>query len=1119
MAKTGLGQNNPMFVGRLTRSLTERWFHHLVRVQAGSGHRIVLALLAIAFTILGKAQPIIAEWNFPDPGANAVVDISTAVNSGAVIISQGGTSALGFTFVGATMLSAHATNWNSGANTKWWQIEINTVGFQNLAISSRQRSSGTGPRDFALQYRIGAAGVWTAVPNGAISIADNFISGALNSVPLPVACENQAALFLRWIMTSNVNVGGGSVATTGTSRIDDIQIVANSTDHFRSIASGNWHDLAIWQTSPTGADPWSPSSYHPSAYAQTITIRNGHTVTVSANASMDQLAVNAGGALEFEAGVPLISNAAGVDLDVQGTLIDRLASTGTGSTAWSSGATWQLGSNGTYIKTGSSSAVDWQNNYDGGIATIPGSATWILRRTGGLVPPATATGMVYPNLIIENLHTASYMVTFAGTTALGNFPTVLGDLDVGGSGTNTSTFIYSNTNAVPMATGGDLRVRPGSSISITGTGFSVNGNIFCDGSIGHGTLNTRRITLLGGNPQSISGSGSFATQNLTIDKTSNDVSLGMSISVNGNLNLLGGRILSAGTPHHIVLNTAATATNASNSSFVTGKVRKLGNAAFTFPVGKDGLLRPIGMNAVPAPGTIAGWTENFSRSAGDCAAACPADGYTTNWGTWTVTATGPNGVNANNWYISYAESSPFGGGTCLPTTGTNPTLHIGSPAGGVCATQDCGAFYDDGPGNITDLRVESPFMDFSGMNANSISFITVHQGGNPDPNDRASMWVYNGTEWVFVTDMLGGCATSYSATGPTGYVIPLSNALSNITNGRIGFRWQNNGNGVRNTRSFAIDNLTLSRRTLIESHVAEYFNVDGTQVYNPIVNAPLDHVSTCEYWTLDRESGYHPRTVTLSWDVNSCGVTQLADLHVAHFDTLPAQPSWFDRGNTATTGDVNSGTVTSGPNTLFGPFTLASISSENPLPISLLNFSGMVIGNDGFLQWNTASEQDNDYFELLASGRDKGTWEELQPLGRVAGAGTSVSQMDYRFVDDRPDKRGIYYYQLRQVDFDGSSTLSQVITLEYGKGGFAEPSVWPNPFSTDATIVLDAPSSGMLHVQLRNALGQVHGSTSLSIDQGRFSFQLGDLAPVAQGVYFLELSIGEYRTVTRVVRQ
>jgi hypothetical protein len=303
-----------------------------------------------------------------------------------------------------------------------------------------------------------------------------------------------------------------------------------------------------------------------------------------------------------------------------------------------------------------------------------------------------------------------------------------------------------------------------------------------------------------------------------------------------------------------------------------------------------------------------------------------------------------------------------------------------------------------------------------------------------------------------------------------------------------------------------------------DSFVAEYLQTDPDPDANDAITSPLDHISACEYWNLEREVGSANRAVTLTWDANSCGVTDMADLRVAHFNA--ATPAWFDRGGTVVGGStLASGSVTSGLNTLFGPFTLSSTSSENPLPITLLSFTGRAMGNDAILLWTTASEQENAYFELLASGPDKGVWEELLPIGRVAGGGTSFAPLDYGFVDDRPNKRGTYYYQLRQVDFDGTSTVSQVITVEFGKGGLADPVVWPNPFSTDATVLLDAPAPGTLQVQLRNALGQTIGSTSFAVEQGSFTFQLGDLAPVAQGVYFLELSIGEFRTLTRVVRQ
>lgn len=871
---------------------------------------MVLGLLLVTH---GNAQLVLAGWTFPNPGADALVDISTPANSTETISVVGAT--LGeFTFVGVPPGSycAYATNWNSGANSKHWQIRFNTTGYYNLTISSKQRSSNTGPRNFKIQYRIGAAGVWTDVPDATAIVVDNssgFTSGTVNAVPLPVACENEAAVFLRWIMTTNTAVDNDPVQAAGSSRIDEIYVIANSQDHFRTRASGSWHDASTWETSPNGLDPWNLTSFTPTNVAQTITIRDTHTVTLSADATMDQLTIEVGGTLNYTGGTQDIRDGAGVDMQVNGTFINAAAN----STDWDPDATWALGGGATFVKSSDNSSNDWRDHYNGGIANIAETANWIIRKISGTNPTLSSTdGMVYPNLIIENNTAGNWNAGGVGSfitgTTLG--PVILGNLDIGGAGSSTVTFYNGNTFAqLPVL--GDIIVRSGNTLnlgsaSVGCAGFTVDGDILCNGTITYGTSGTRRITMREGNPQTISGSGTFNAYDLTIDKLVDDVTLGMSITVNNVLDLVDGRILNDATAHVVRLNAGASATNATDASFVTGRVRKLGNTAFSFPVGKGGNIQRIAIGA-------------------------------------------------------------------------------------------------------------------------------------------------------------GGAAS--------------------------------------------------------DSFVAEYFQVDPDPEPDDVITPPLDHISACEYWNLEREVSSANRTVTLTWDVNSCGVTALSDLRVAHFDATAATPAWFDRGNTATTGDENAGTVTSGPNALFGPFTLSSTSSENPLPITLLSFTGRAMDNDAILLWTTASEQDNAYFELLASGPDRGVWEELLPIGRVAGAGTSWAPLDYRFVDQRPDKRGTYYYQLRQVDFDGTATLSQVITLEFGKGGLADPVVWPNPFSTDATVLLDAPAPGTLQVQLRNALGQTIGSTSFAIEQGRFSFPLGDLAPVAQGVYYLELSIGEFRTLTRVVRQ
>jgi hypothetical protein len=588
----------------------------------------------------------------------------------------------------------------------------------------------------------------------------------------------------------------------------------------------------------------------------------------------------------------------------------------------------------------------------------------------------------------------------------------------------------------------------------------------------------------------------------------------MSITVNNVLDLSAGRILNHGTPHVVTLATAATVVNASNASFVTGKVRKRGNAAFTFPVGKGGHLRPVGMSAVPpAGGPVGPVVETFTRSAGDCAIGCPAHNYTTDVGTWTVTATGPNGPAANNWYISYSHSGPLN--VCPIQPGTNPTLHIGPPAGGICMVADCGAVYDDGPSNITDLRVESPFLDFSGITVTGISYRVTHQGFTiNDPNDRASLWVFDGTNWLYVFDLMGGaeCAT-YSGGSPV-----ITNALSNNPAGRIGIRWQNNGNGLRNSRSYAVDDINLMGSTALESYVAEYFHANPQTAYNNIVNPPLDHISQCEYWTLDREVGYHPRQVTLSWDAaTSCGVTLPADLRVAHFNAMAATPSWFDRGNTGTTGDLNSGTVTSIPVSLFGPFTLSSVSAENPLPITLLAFTARRMGGDALLEWTTASEQDNAWFDVLWAGPE-GDLEAMEWIGRVAGAGNSSVPTGYRFVDDRPGKQGIHYYRLRQVDSDGAFTYSPVEAVRFD-GATLGAWVQPNPFADAPVVGLVAEADGVLEYRLFNAEGRSIAASSTAVQRGVVTFVPAEAARLAAGLYTLELRLGGERQVLRLMKQ
>lgn len=185
--------------------------------------RLRLLVFTFLCSVLSWGQTTLVEWNFPNNPDNATVDLGIAVNLTKTISSNGGTSVVDYAATGATTNAANAQTWTTGSGAKWWEIEFETTGYGTITLSSKQRSSNTGPRDFKVQYKVGLAGTWTDVPVTVI-VANDFTTGALTNVSIPGACDNQARVFFRWIMTSNTAVGGSAVAGTGTSRIDDISV-------------------------------------------------------------------------------------------------------------------------------------------------------------------------------------------------------------------------------------------------------------------------------------------------------------------------------------------------------------------------------------------------------------------------------------------------------------------------------------------------------------------------------------------------------------------------------------------------------------------------------------------------------------------------------------------------------------------------------------------------------------------------------------------------------------------------------------------------------------------------------------------------------------------------------
>jgi hypothetical protein len=219
----------------------------------------------------------VAIWTFPSSGATTTPDYANANNSDKTISTQGGAGAIG-DVAGLSTRATTASNWASGSGAKFWQIEINTIGYTGVTLSSKQRSSGSGPRNFRVQYKIGA-GTWTNA-GANITVADNWTTGVLNSLSLPAACNNQSSVFIRWIMRSNDAVSGGNVANAGTSFIDDIIITSTNL----AMLSG-WNYYAIPGDNQSWGVAGIPLSGNPSAAS---TAGNNNTFLVNNNAEIKE---------------------------------------------------------------------------------------------------------------------------------------------------------------------------------------------------------------------------------------------------------------------------------------------------------------------------------------------------------------------------------------------------------------------------------------------------------------------------------------------------------------------------------------------------------------------------------------------------------------------------------------------------------------------------------------------------------------------------------------------------------------------------------------------------------------------------------------------------------------
>jgi len=196
---------------------------------------------------------------------------------------------------------------------------------------------------------------------------------------------------------------------------------------------------------------------------------------------------------------------------------------------------------------------------------------------------------------------------------------------------------------------------------------------------------------------------------------------------------------------------------------------------------------------------------------------------------------------------------------------------------------------------------------------------------------------------------------------------------------------------------------------------------------------------------------------------------------------------------TATAGIYKLKTRDAFQNTVFSP---TMVVANTSLPVTWKYFKGIAGDNlTAALQWATTNEVNSAVFEL--ERMDKAQFEKV---ASIAAVGNSSSTNTYSFTD-KLLVPGTFYYRIKQIDMDGKSSYSNIISLQlHGK---SLVKLFPNPVENILTI----ESAQLIHSM------EVFNEAGIKIFQGRNTagYQELNMSRYQHGNYILRLNGESFR--------
>lgn len=754
---------------------------------------------------------------------------------------------------------------------------------------------------------------------------------------------------------------------------------------YRSAATGNWSSTSSWETY-NGAS-WIAAIATPTSASGVITIQSGHTITVNASVAVDQVVIDAGGILTMTSGTLTVANGAGSDVDVSGT-VNKNA----GTVTINSGARITILTGGTYsFNGGNQSSTGWVVNNGGTyvhnvdgivIPTATWGATSTLKITGVTSSDVTGTYQDFGNVIYNCPSQTCCPGGGSGSTL--EFIDNLKTIAGDFTVLNTGsggTWLQKNSTVTPVIISGNYFQSGGTVFMAKGATFSWN--LMGNFTLTGGTfVQAERYSM-----PTLNCYGTFLITGGTFNHSTYNSNLpneGV-----GTVNLYGNYSRTGG------LHTE-TATQTGHGEF---NFTKSGTQTFTHSGGSitntvnftvtSGSITDLADYTITGGGT-------FTLQSGGGLILGSANGITSSGASGNVQVTGTRSYSTGGDY-TYAGTSAQVTGNGLPTTAHNLTFNNSN---NVTMTNSSSAT------NIVTLTSGKVITNSNELGTTNTS--------------TSSVVNYSSARYV-VGNLRRSVATTGSYDFPVGVMDYYELANVNLS-GMTGFT----------------DILGLFTNENPQEPAYPLWPFTGIYVNQ----TPIIDMLNYGYWTLSPNSAMTGGTYSVTISEQGHTNPESSPYMYCVLKRDGKGYPWQSVGThtNSTQSEVN-GVATAARSALssFSHFGIGK-NGQMQLPIELVSFEAEQSGHSVLCTWMTAAEMANDYFEIERS-TDGITFE---PVKEIDGAGTSNSALSYVATDDNPPV-GKTFYRLKQVNFNGGYSYSEIRMVNIQESLHGEVSVYPNP--------------------------------------------------------------------------